>query len=177
MAVICGLFCYFVFKYVINSFKMLIPGCEFEVSMDAKGRFLLPSGYRKLLPEDAEMKFNIKKDLNKGCIKLYTSEAWQRLAAKITKLNPLHPKVEQIRTLFFYGTMNLELDSAGRLLIPKSWKDHAGLEKEVTFVAQGDVVEIWDTKRYNDYVMQNQAQYNELLNEAFGGNLLDPFGE
>jgi MraZ protein len=120
---------------------------EFEATLDAKGRFLLPSGFKKQLPEAEDSRFVINRGFEK-CLSLYPVKNWEPLFAEISNLNDFDPKVREFRRYFLNGATFVEPDSAGRLLIPPNLKEHAGLEKDIVLVAALNKIEIWDSNKY-----------------------------
>jgi len=131
---------------------------EYEATVDAKGRFLLPGGLRKQLPE-GEGRFILSRGFEK-CLTLYPLKSWELIIVKISKLNDFDPKVRQFRRQFLGGATEVELDSAGRLLLPASLKEFAGLLKDVILAAALDRFEIWDSVKYKQL-------FEDLSPEAF----------
>src|SRR4026207_1616956 len=123
---------------------------EYEATVDAKGRFLLPSAIRKKLPESSSDQFVINRGFEK-CLSLYPVKNWEPIFEGISKLNDFDPKVREFRRDFFNGATELELDTAGRLLIPPNLRDHAGLEKDIVLVAAVNKIEIWDKSKYQQF--------------------------
>lgn len=132
---------------------------EYEATLDAKGRFLLPAGFKKQLPEEAGSQFVINRGFEK-CLTLYPMKSWDPIFAELGKLNDFDPKVREFRRYFLNGAQVLELDSAGRLLVPPNLKDHAGLEKDIVLVAAMNKIEIWDKDKY-------QKLFESFSPEAF----------
>jgi len=120
---------------------------EFEATLDAKGRFLLPAGFKKQMPEGESSVFVINRGFEK-CLSLFPEKNWEPLFAEIYKLNDFDPRVREFRRQFLNGATTVEPDSAGRLLIPSNLKEHAGLEKDIVLVAALNKFEIWDSKKY-----------------------------
>ena len=123
---------------------------EYEATLDAKGRFLLPAGFKKQLPEEAGSQFVINRGFEK-CLTLYPMKSWDPIFSELGKLNDFDPKVREFRRYFLNGATVLELDSAGRLLVPPNLKDHAGLEKDIVLVAAMNKIEIWDKDKYQKF--------------------------
>ncbi|MDF2187632.1 division/cell wall cluster transcriptional repressor MraZ [Paraflavitalea sp. CAU 1676] len=123
---------------------------EYEATLDAKGRFLLPAGFKKQLPEEAGNQFVINRGFEK-CLTLYPMKSWEPIFAEIGKLNDFDPKVREFRRYFLNGATVLELDGAGRLLVPSNLKEHAGLEKDIVLVAAMNKIEIWDKDKYQKF--------------------------
>ena len=100
---------------------------EYEVTLDAKGRFLLPAGFKKQVPEDWNNQFVISRGLD-SCLTLYHTKHWEPIFAHISQLNDFDPKVRQFQRFFLNGATTVELDSAGRLLIPAHLQEYAALD-------------------------------------------------
>lgn len=123
---------------------------EFEATLDAKGRFLLPAGFKKQLPEEETTRFVINRGFEK-CLALYPVKNWEPLFADISKLNDFDPKVREFRRYFLNGATFVEPDTAGRLLVPPNLKEHAGLQKDIVLVAAVNKIEIWDSNTYKKF--------------------------
>ncbi len=119
---------------------------EYEATVDAKGRFLLPGGLKKQLPE-GEGRFILSRGFEK-CLTLYTFKSWELIISRISQLNDFDPKVRQFRRQFLGGATEIELDSAGRMLLPSTLKEFAGLSKSIVIAAALDRFEIWDADKY-----------------------------
>ena len=120
---------------------------EFEATLDAKGRFLLPAGVKRQLAE-AEIRFVINRGFE-TCLSLYPMKSWEPLFAEISTLNDFDPKVREFRRYFLNGATLVEPDSAGRLLIPPNLKEHASLQKDIVLVSAVNKLEIWDSSKYH----------------------------
>ena len=123
---------------------------EFEATLDAKSRFLLPVGFKKQLPGDGPTQFVINRGFEK-CLSLYPMKSWEPIFHRISQLNDFDPEVRQFRRYFLNGATMVELDSAGRLLIPQNLKEHAGLDKDIVLSAAVDKIEIWDKSKYQQF--------------------------
>ena len=128
---------------------------EYQHNMDQKGRVTVPSKFR----EDLGDKFYV-------CKGLLSQAQWDKLVEKVSAI-PL-AQGKGIQRYFFSGAAEVEPDKQGRILIPQSLRDHAGLEKDVTVIGAAVRAEIWDTQRWNDY---NASQTDEAIEASM--NLLD----
>lgn len=149
---------------------------EYEVAIDAKGRFLLPAGLRKQLPEGAADRFVINRGFE-NCLVVYTMDVWQVLSAKINKLNDFNQKERAFKRLFLNGACIVELDSAGRMLLPKNLMEYAGLSKDMVLAAQGNKVELWDKEAYQNYMKQHVGGLSLLAEEVGGSEFFNPFAD
>ena len=138
---------------------------EYEVTLDAKGRFLLPAGFRKQL-EDGANQFVINRGIE-TCLSLYPMQSWEPIFSEVSKLNDFDPKVRQFRRYFLNGATNLELDSAGRLLLPRALMDYAGLNKDAVLVSAVNKIEIWDKTKYTQFFETfSPDSFSDLANEV-----------
>lgn len=143
---------------------------EYESTLDAKGRFLFPAGFRKQMPEAKEgQKFVINRGFEK-CLTLYPIQAWQPIFEKITRLNDFDPKVRAFRRYFLNGAITVEPDSAGRLLIPKNLAEYAGLGKELVLASAVNKIEIWDKNQYQQFFESYSPEsFSQLADEVMSG--------
>jgi MraZ protein len=132
---------------------------EYEATLDPKGRFLLPAGIKKQLPEDEGSHFVVNRGFEK-CLTIYPMSSWTPLFERISKLNDFDPKVREFRRFFLNGAIAMDLDSAGRMLIPKNLMEHAGLEKDIVLVSAVNKIEIWSKSTY-------QQLFDTLSPDAF----------
>jgi MraZ protein len=144
---------------------------EYEATVDSKGRFLLPSAIKKKLPEDSPGQFIINRGFEK-CLTLYPIINWQPIFEGMSKLNDFDPKVREFRRYFFNGATELELDSAGRLLIPPNLKEHASIDKDIVLVGSIQKIEIWDKNKYKEFFdsMTPQA-FSQLAKDVIPNGL------
>ncbi|RYF89818.1 MAG: division/cell wall cluster transcriptional repressor MraZ [Chitinophagaceae bacterium] len=147
---------------------------EYESTIDTKGRFLLPAGFKKQLPQDGTVQFVINRGFEK-CLTLYPLPTWEPIFTKISQLNDFNPKVREFRRYFLNGATEVDLDSAGRLLLPKNLMGHAALEKDIVLVSAVNKIEIWDKSKYKEFFESFTPEaFSNLANEVMNqpGDLL-----
>jgi MraZ protein len=94
-------------------------------------------------------------------------KSWEPIFSNIAKLNDFDPKVREFRRWFLNGATQMELDGAGRLLIPKNLGEHAGLEKDVVLVSAVNKIEIWDKSKYQQFFDSFSPEaYSDLAAEV-----------
>lgn len=144
---------------------------EYEATVDVKGRFLLPAAIKKKLPEDSPGQFVINRGFEK-CLTLYPMVNWTPIFEGMSKLNDFDPKVREFRRYFFNGATELELDSAGRLLIPPNLREHASIDKDIVLVGSLKKIEIWDKAKYKEFFdsMTPQA-FSQLAKDVIPNGL------
>jgi MraZ protein len=144
---------------------------EYEATVDAKGRFLLPAAIKKKLPEDTPGQFVINRGFEK-CLTLYPTANWNPIFTGLSKLNDFDPKVREFRRYFLNGATELELDSAGRLLLPPNLKEHASLDKDIVLVGSMEKIEIWDKTKYKEFFESMTPQaFSQLAKEVIPNGL------
>ena len=118
---------------------------EYNHIIDAKGRLIIPARFRELLGEE----FILAKGLD-GCLSIYPMDAWEAFETKLRAL-PLTNKNARTFTRFFVaGATNCELDRQGRILVPQTLREFAGLEKEVVLTGNLDRIEIWSKEKWSE---------------------------
>jgi MraZ protein len=141
---------------------------EYEVTLDSKGRFLLPASLRKQTGEETGS-FVINRGFEK-CLGLYPKTSWEPIFEQVSNLNEFDPKVRSFRRYFLNGATMMELDGAGRLLIPQNLKDYAGLEKDIVLVSAINKIEIWDKVKYQQFFETfSPDDFSNLANDVMNG--------
>ena len=143
---------------------------EYEATLDAKGRFLFPVGFKRQLPQEESQGFVINRGFKKN-LNLYPLQNWDQLFDEIEKLSEFDPKVREFLDYFLNGATFVETDSAGRLLIPPNLKEQSGLEKDIVLVAKIKRIEIWDSNKYKQlFESFSEERYSNLANEVMNKN-------
>lgn len=130
---------------------------QYEHSIDAKGRIIIPVKYR----EDLGELFVVTRGLD-GCLFLYPQNEWQSFVEKLQQL-PSNQNTRKIQRQFLSKAMEVSLDKQGRILIPALLREAASLEKEVVFVGMMNRVEVWDKRRLEEQEMEEDET---VLEEA-----------
>ena len=138
---------------------------EYEATMDAKGRFLLPAGFKRQLGDDTTIPFVINRGFEK-CLTLYPKPTWDPIFERISKLNDFDPKVREFRRRFLNGATLLEADTAGRFLIPKNLSEYAGLTKDIVLTSAVQKIEVWDKETYQKLFDNNDYDVDAFSNIA-----------
>lgn len=146
---------------------------EYEITIDAKGRFMVPTGFKRQLPADGGSSFIISRGFE-SCLTLYTLDQWKAVESVVNRLNDFNPKARMFKRKFLNGATPVETDSAGRLLLSKTLLEHAGITKEAIFSAQGNKVEIWNAATFREAMEMDADVYSNLANEVLGNDFLNP---
>lgn len=129
---------------------------QYEHSIDAKGRTIIPAKYR----EDLGEAFVVTRGLD-GCLFLYPQSEWQKFVEKLQEL-PSNQNTRKIQRQFLSKAMEVVLDKQGRILVPALLRKEAALEKEVVFVGMMNRVEVWDKSRLTEQEMQEDEEALEV---------------
>ena len=120
----------------------------YECKIDVKGRLLITSAFKKQLAPVVTKGFVLKRAVFQNCLELYPLDQWEHLIAKVNSLNRFKKKNNDFIRRFTAGVKFVELDSSGRLLIPKDLIEFSNIKKEVTLSTSVNIIEIWDRSSY-----------------------------
>ncbi len=119
---------------------------EYNHNIDTKQRVIVPAKFREGLGES----FVITKGYDE-CIFIYDMTEWQTLVDKVKTLPKGDPSVRKFERFFIGGASMLELDSQGRVVLPKILKDYAKIEKSVVFLGVSNRIELWSKEIWDKY--------------------------
>ncbi len=123
---------------------------EFEHSLDAKGRLIMPAKLREAIGD----KFVVTKGLD-GCLFAFSIEEWSNFEEKLKSLPLSNRNSREFTRFFLSGATECEIDKQGRFLIPTNLRETASLQKEVVIIGVGTRIEIWDKEKWNSYNDEN----------------------
>jgi MraZ protein len=134
---------------------------EFDHSIDAKGRIIIPSKFR----EDLGDLFYITLGLD-GCLFAYPKKEWLSFVEELNKL-PGTLEARRLQRYFMAKAAECEIDKQGRILIPAKLRESAGLDKDIVFVGVLNKIEIWSKERWEnnnnyddvDAIAEHMSQY------------------
>ena len=134
---------------------------EYECKLDAKGRMVLPAKIKSNLPEASGNELVIRRGFE-PCLVIYPKLEYKKIFSKVTGLSEFNAENRKLQRNFFRGNSEVELDSTGRFLIPKSMIRFADLKKDVIVVGMGNRVEVWDPELYEEYLIKDQSEFSDL---------------
>jgi MraZ protein len=136
---------------------------EYECKLDAKGRLVLPSRIKAQLPDPdgGVQELAIKRGFEQ-CLIIYPMVEFKKVFSKISGLNEFNEEHRKLQRSFLSGVTTVELDSNGRLLIPKNMLTSAGIDKDVILVGTGSKVEIWNPSIYEKNQIQDPGELSKL---------------
>lgn len=146
----------------------------YECKVDAKGRLMVPSALKKQLAPMLQEGFVIKRGVFQNCLELYPMDQWNVLMGRINKLNRFKKKNVDFIRKFTAGVKTVEVDTNGRLLIPKDLVAFAGIEKEIVLSSAINIIEIWDKDKYEQALDgSSESEFAELAEEVMGNDEFD----
>ena len=135
------------------------------MTLDAKGRLAVPSRYRERLMEDYGGKLVATISLLERCLVVYPFPDWQQIEDELRRLPALDPKAQAISHLLIGHAAECDMDGQGRILIPPSLRQWAGLDKRVRMVGQMKKFELWDEGNWTARREELLGQIGDLLSQ------------
>ena len=114
-----------------------------SLALDAKGRIAVPSRYRSLLEAASDNHMVITIDTESKCLLIYPLPEWEIVQEKISSLSSFNRAARRLQRLLLGYATDVDIDSAGRLLISGPLREHAQLDKKVVLLGQGNKFELW----------------------------------
>jgi len=118
---------------------------EYSHTIDTKGRLIVPSKFRELLGDE----FVLTKGLD-GCLSIYPMDEWKAFEEKLKALPLTNKNARTFSRFFVAGATACELDKQGRILVPATLREFAGLEKDVILTGNITRIEIWSKAKWSE---------------------------
>jgi len=129
---------------------------EYRNTLDEKGRILFPAKLRNELFGETEKNVLIVTQSFDRCLWLYTLDEWKSLSSKIMETaSPFSKQSRLVLRSLIAPAQEVELDKAGRLSIPQSLREYAGLSKDCVILGINKYMELWDAEEYSKYLEEN----------------------
>ncbi len=158
----------------MNSKVKLVPLINligtYECKVDAKGRLMISSAFKKQLSPILQEGFVVKRAVFQPCLELYPMQEWNKVMLKINSLNRFIKKNNDFIRRFTAGVKEVELDSSGRLLIPKDLCHFAGIKKQIVLSSAINIIEIWDKDSYEKSIDDTAMDFASLTEEVMGNS-------
>ena len=134
---------------------------EYNHTIDAKGRLIIPSKFREALGDE----FVVTKGMD-GCLFVFDNSEWQAFEAKLRSLPMIDKEARQFTRYFLAGAASLEVDKQGRILLPAVLREFADITKDAVLVGVGNRVEIWSKDRW-----EGTVTYQDM--EEISGHMIE----
>ena len=133
---------------------------EYSHTIDTKGRLIIPSKFREELGET----FVVTKGLD-GCLFLFSDEEWKAFEIKLKSVPLTNKNARQFARFFVAGATPCELDKQGRILLPATLREFAGLEKDVVLTGMLNRIEIWSKEKWNENNSLDDVAMDEIAEQ------------
>ncbi len=130
---------------------------EYQHSIDAKGRVILPAKFREEIGDNCIATKGLEK-----CLFIYPRQEWNILENKLKQLPLAKAEARAFVRFFFSGAAELECDKQGRVLVPSNLREHAALDKDIVIIGVLNRIEIWDKTTWEDYNNQISPTVTEI---------------
>ena len=135
-----------------------------KITLDDKGRMVMPTRYREQIFELAQGKLVVTVDRDQ-CLLIYPLPEWEQIERKLMSLPSLNPTARRLQRLMVGHATDLPLDGHGRVLLPPELREFAKLGRHGMLIGQGNRCELWDEARWNErrtLWLANEAQATDL---------------
>jgi MraZ protein len=130
----------------------------FEHTLDAKNRLTVPSKFRAALSGRVYLVKGVD-----PCVSVYPAETYEAMTEQaLASLNPFSPQARELKRMLYGNATDVELDSAGRVMLTPRLMEHAGIAREVVITGAGDCLELWDRSAWEAYDRDLSARAPDL---------------
>ena len=136
---------------------------EYAHNIDRKGRLIMPAKFREDLGEHVVVNRGLD-----GCLYVYTAKQWETVYQKLSALQSTNKDARMFQRMMLSKAAEVDLDSQGRILIPRTLIELAGLEKECLIVGMANHLEIWSKERWMQLEEEQSGSFEEAA-EALNG--------
>lgn len=132
-------------------------GGRFTMTMDAKGRLALPASLREQLGDALDHPLWITN--GDRCLEIYPHDRWDAFVREVASLPPKAPRTRELVIYYVSAAQPVTLDKAGRILIPPSLRDEAGLRGDVVVVGMLQTIEIYNAEVFRQVFSRSRENY------------------
>ncbi len=125
---------------------------KYYYTLDPKGRIIIPAPFREIISSNYNAKLYIVNALFDKCLHIYPQEEWNRFEEKVRQLPGMLEEVRFLKRRVIASAQEVELDKQGRILVPATLREDAGLDSDIVIVGQIDKIELWDRKEWDSVV-------------------------
>lgn len=133
---------------------------RFEHGIDGKGRLAVPSKFREILSEHYDERLIITNF--DGCLWAYPAAEWQKIEDKVAALPQSGDVVKALQRVFISAAVECTFDGSGRILIPPTLRDYAGISKDVVLVGMTNRIEIWSREKWARALENSQKDLEKM---------------
>ena len=145
---------------------MLLTG-TYARTIEEKQRVTIPKPLRLALELGAGSALYVAPGTDLS-LAIYPEKAFSQLAERLAQASPTASDVRDFTRMFYARASRVEPDRQARVRIPQDLVDLAGLKKNVVLAGVGDHMELWDADRWEKYLEEKLARYDDIAEAAFG---------
>ena len=146
---------------------------ETAINLDAKGRFAIPTRYRELIDAECGGRLVLTYSaFDSGALWLYPTDVWERVRDDVMGLSTWDPGHRSLQRRLVGSATPVEPDGSGRVLLPQTLRQVAGLEKRIVFLGMGKRFEIWNENVLNSKRVEEERSLSEKASESMAGLVL-----
>ena len=139
---------------------------ETAINLDAKGRLAIPMRYREAIQEQCSGRLVLTYSaFDSGALYLYPEQEWERVRDEVTGLSTFNPGHRSLQRKLVGSASAVEPDGNGRIQLPQTLRQVAGLEKRVVLLGMGSRFEIWNETILNQKRTEEERSLDEAASE------------
>jgi MraZ protein len=139
---------------------------ETAINLDAKGRLAIPMRYRDSIQEACGGALVLTYSaFDHGALYLYPQEKWEGVRDKVMELSTFDPRHRSLQRKLVGSASAVEPDASGRIQLPQTLRQVAGLEKKVVLLGMGSRFEIWNENVLNAKRLEEDGRADEPASE------------
>jgi len=152
---------------MVNMFKGI-----HSINLDGKGRLTIPTKYRNSIMDQSNGSMVVTMDTEEKCLLLYPSNIWSSIEKKINDLPSFSKNHRRIQRILVGHAEDLDIDSAGRILLSKPLRLATEMTKKITLIGQGQKFEIWSEEIWNSKVNNWRAEETDESEQSVLSDLI-----
>ena len=143
---------------------------ETAINLDAKGSLAVPMRYRDALVEQCENRMVLTYSaFETGSLWLQPEQTWERVRDDVMALPNFNANHRSLQRRMVGSATAVEPNGTGRILLPPSLRQVAGLEKRVVLLGMGNRFEIWNEDILNAKRAEEELNLDDQASEEMAG--------
>jgi MraZ protein len=139
---------------------------ETAINLDAKGRLAIPMRYREAIRDACDGRLVLTYSaFDSGALYLYPEKDWKRVRDDVTGLSTFNPSHRSLQRKLVGSASSVEPDGNGRIQLPQTLRQVAGLEKKVVLLGMGNRFEVWNETILNQKRVEEERALDEAASE------------
>lgn len=134
---------------------------EYEHAIDRKGRLIVPAKCRQALTDQGSKSLFLTRGLD-GCLFLFPESEWRLAESRFKQVPFTKGEGRKFNRLFFSGATEVAIDGLGRILVPKTLKDFAGIKQDVVIVGVSSRMEVWAKEKWKTFYDDSRQSFEEV---------------